>query len=206
LNIDGDISFLSRLRCLRRNISRRSLARRGAFYQLAACGQPNAGDRIGEVGKPAWRRNPMDQRIESFLADVLALAGEVEGDSILYDSSGSRGWESHRCLHRGHRAVQGGQLQPQLAKLDEPVDGPQEMVSRNVPFLFDLPMSHHDSQSCLSQRLNQRTSCVATADFFKTIGPKRRFTAMQRYVRSWNTSRHGADIVSVPACRAAALR
>jgi hypothetical protein len=30
------------------------------------------------------------------------------------------------------------------------------------------------------------------------IGPKRRFTAMQRYVRSWNTSRHGADIVSVP--------
>ena len=25
-----------------------------------------------------------------------------------------------------------------------------------------------------------------------------RFTAMQRYVCSWNTSRHGADIVSVP--------
>jgi hypothetical protein len=37
--------------------------------------------------------------------------------------------------------------------------------------LFDLPMSHHDLQSCLSQRLNQRTSCVATADFFNTIGP-----------------------------------
>jgi len=28
--------------------------------------------------------------------------------------------------------------------------------------------------------------------------PKRRFAAMQRYVRSGNTSRHGADIVSVP--------
>jgi hypothetical protein len=81
LSIDGDISFLSRLRCLRRNISRPSLARRGAFYQLAACGQPNAGDRIGEVGKPAWRRNPMDQRIESFLADVLAFAGE-EPDAV----------------------------------------------------------------------------------------------------------------------------
>jgi CYTH domain len=27
--------------------------------------------------------------------------------------------------------------------------------------------------------------------------PLRRFIAMQRYVRSWNTSRHGADIVSV---------
>jgi hypothetical protein len=76
LNIDCDIAFLSRLRCLRRNISRPSLARRGAFYQLAARGQPNAGDRIGEVGKSAWRRNPMDQRIEAFLADVLALAGE----------------------------------------------------------------------------------------------------------------------------------
>jgi hypothetical protein len=30
------------------------------------------------------------------------------------------------------------------------------------------------------------------------LAPKRRFTAMQRYVRSWNTRRHGADIVSVP--------
>jgi hypothetical protein len=29
-------------------------------------------------------------------------------------------------------------------------------------------------------------------------GPKLPFTAMQRYVRSWSTSRHGADIVSVP--------
>ena len=29
------------------------------------------------------------------------------------------------------------------------------------------------------------------------FGPKRRFTALQRYVCSWNTSRRGADIVSV---------
>jgi len=29
------------------------------------------------------------------------------------------------------------------------------------------------------------------------IGPKRRFTATQRCVRSWSTSRHGADIVNV---------
>jgi hypothetical protein len=34
-------------------------------------------------------------------------------------------------------------------------------------------MSHHDSQSCFSQRLNQRTSCIATEDFFNTIGAKR---------------------------------
>src|ERR1700689_4841181 len=55
------------------------------------------------------------------------------------------------------------------------------MVSGNVPFerelieqcsLFDLPMSHHDSKSCLSQRLNQRTLGVATANFFNRIDPK----------------------------------
>jgi hypothetical protein len=30
-------------------------------------------------------------------------------------------------------------------------------------------------------------------------GPKRRFTALQRYVRSWSTSRHSADMVNVPS-------
>jgi hypothetical protein len=29
------------------------------------------------------------------------------------------------------------------------------------------------------------------------MGPKRRFTALQRYVRSWSTSRHSVDIVNV---------
>jgi hypothetical protein len=32
-------------------------------------------------------------------------------------------------------------------------------------------MSHHDSQSCFSQRLNQRISTSATADFFNKIDP-----------------------------------
>ena len=31
-----------------------------------------------------------------------------------------------------------------------------------------------------------------------SLGPKRRFTALQRYVCSWSTSRHSADIGSVP--------
>src|SRR5258707_3345326 len=92
-----------------------------------------------------------------------------------------------------NRAVERGQFSPQLAKLDEPVDGPQEMVSGNVPFerelieqssLLDLPMSHHDVQSCLSQRLNQRTSCVATADFFNKIGPKRTFAMTEKILIS----------------------
>jgi hypothetical protein len=62
------------------------------------------------------------------------------------------------------RAVEIGQFPPQTSKLDEPVDGAQQMISWNVPLqrklieqssLFDLAMAHHDSQSCLSQRLNQ---------------------------------------------------
>ena len=49
------------------------------------------------------------------------------------------------------------------------------MITRNVPLqqklieqrsLLDLPMPHHNSQSCFSQRLNQRISTSATADFF----------------------------------------
>ena len=56
------------------------------------------------------------------------------------------------------------------------------MISWNMSFerelikqrsLFDLPMSHHDSQSCFSQRLNQRNSSFATADFFNKIDPNR---------------------------------
>jgi hypothetical protein len=46
-----------------------------------------------------------------------------------------------------------------IAKLDEPVDRPQEMIRWNVRFerefieqssLVDLAMSHHDLQSCTS--------------------------------------------------------
>src|SRR4029077_18087173 len=37
---------------------------------------------------------------------------------------------------------------------------------------FDLPMSHHERQSCASTRLNHSCSCVATP-FFNTIGQKR---------------------------------
>ena len=122
--------------------------------------------------KPAVRQVEVNLLAQAPLgADAEAIAHDQHSDHQF----GINRWPTHR-------AVEGGQLPPQLAKLDEPVDGPQEMVSWNVPFerelveknsLFDLPMSHHDSQSCFSQRLNQRTSCVATADFFNTIGPER---------------------------------
>jgi hypothetical protein len=72
------------------------------------------------------------------------------------------------------------------------------MISGNVLFerelikqssLLDLPMSHHDSKSCLLQRLNQRTSRVATTDFFNTIGPYRLFApaidALQKGYSPW---------------------
>src|SRR5208282_6465745 len=78
-----------------------------------------------------------------------------------------------------HRAVERGQTPSQLTKLDEPVDRSQQMIGRYVAFqrelieqssLIDLPMPHHDLQSCLTQRLNQRISFRATTDFFNEIG------------------------------------
>src|SRR5262249_51156322 len=80
------------------------------------------------------------------------------------------------------------------------------MVTWNVPFerelieqssLFDLPMPHHDSQSCLSQRLNQGTSCVATEDFFNKIGHLR--TSRLRFShRQW--FRHFAGMLDEQVC------
>src|SRR5437762_13312105 len=81
-----------------------------------------------------------------------------------------------------HAAVKRRQLPSQVAKFDEPINRPQQMIRWNMPIerelieqrsLFNLPVSHHDLQSCLAQRLNQRTSCVATEEFFNRIDPKR---------------------------------
>src|SRR5580693_5972836 len=56
-----------------------------------------------------------------------------------------------------NRAAECRQFPSHILQLDEPVDGAQQMISWNVPLwrklieqrsLFDLPMSHHDSQSC----------------------------------------------------------
>jgi hypothetical protein len=115
--------------------------------------------------KPAICQIEMDFLAQASLgADAKAIPDDQHPDHQL----GVDRWATH-C------AVKGGQPPPQLAKLDEPVDGPQHMVSGNVPFerklikqssLLDSPTSHHDSKSCLSQRLNQRISRVATADFF----------------------------------------
>ena len=67
------------------------------------------------------------------------------------------------------RAVERRQLPRQVAKLNKPVNRPQQMLGWNVLFerklieqrgLFALPMSHDDLQPCLLQRLNQRTSRV----------------------------------------------
>ncbi|KRR08796.1 hypothetical protein CP49_29730 [Bradyrhizobium valentinum] len=54
-------------------------------------------------------------------------------------------------------AVEGRQVPPDLFKVDKPVDRPQQVVGGDMSFerelreqrsLFDLPMSHHDLQSC----------------------------------------------------------
>jgi hypothetical protein len=42
--------------------------------------------------------------------------------------------------------------------------------------LFDFPMSHHDSQSCFSQQLNQRMSCVAAPTFSASKSDRMRWS------------------------------
>jgi hypothetical protein len=60
-------------------------------------------------------------------------------------------------------AIEGRQIPPDLLKVDKPVDRPEQVVGRNMLFerelieqrsLFDLPMPHHDLQSCQLDRLN----------------------------------------------------
>src|SRR4029077_145396 len=74
------------------------------------------------------------------------------------------------------------QLPPDLLKVDKPIDRPEQVVSGDMPLerelieqrsLFDLPMPHHDLQSCQLDRLNHRYLCAATAAFFNTIGHNR---------------------------------
>src|SRR5215471_4484596 len=59
--------------------------------------------------------------------------------------------------------VERRQVPPDLLKIAKPVDRPEPVVGGNMPFerelieqrsLFDLPMPHHDLQSCQLDRLN----------------------------------------------------
>ncbi|MGY2990018.1 hypothetical protein ACVWZM_006928 [Bradyrhizobium sp. USDA 4501] len=60
-------------------------------------------------------------------------------------------------------AVERRQLLPDPFKVDKPVDRPEQVVGEDMPFerelieqrsLVELPMSHHDLQSCQLDRLN----------------------------------------------------
>ncbi|RXH39751.1 hypothetical protein XH94_17975 [Bradyrhizobium zhanjiangense] len=60
-------------------------------------------------------------------------------------------------------AIERRQVPPDLFKIDKPVNQPQQVISRDMSFerelieqrgLFDLPMPHHDLQSCQLDRLN----------------------------------------------------
>ena len=60
-------------------------------------------------------------------------------------------------------AVERRQVLPDLFKIDKSVNRPEQVVGGDVPLerelveqrsLFDLPMSHHDLQSCQLDRLN----------------------------------------------------
>src|SRR3974377_263772 len=60
-------------------------------------------------------------------------------------------------------AIERRQIPPDLFKVDKSIDRPEQMVGWNVPLerelieqrsLIDLPISHHDLQSCRLDRLN----------------------------------------------------
>jgi hypothetical protein len=78
-------------------------------------------------------------------------------------------------------AVEPGELAPEITQLDETVYRANQMIGRNVLFqrelikqrsLLDLPMSHHERQSCASTGLNHSPACVATEAFFNKISHK----------------------------------
>jgi hypothetical protein len=124
-----------------------------------------------QTAKPAVGQIEVDFVTEApFRSDTEAIADQKHPDHQLR-------------IDRGPPdvAVERRQLPPQVLKVDEPIDRPQEMVGWDVPFkrelieqrsLLDLPMPHHDLQSCQLDRLNHRYPCVATADFFNEIGQK----------------------------------
>jgi len=78
--------------------------------------------------------------------------------------------------------IERGQVSPDLLEVDKSVDRPQQVIGGYMLLerklieqrsLFDLPMPHHDLQSCQLDRLNHRYLCVATAVFFNRIDPER---------------------------------
>src|SRR6185312_15748926 len=109
--------------------------------------------------------------------------------------------------------VEGRQIPPDLLKVDKPVDRPQLVVSGYMLLerklieqrsLFDLPVSHHDLQSCQLDRLNHCYICVATAAFFNKIDPRRTSAAL-RDVRQQRTSEPRQSTCDMSASRPATL-
>jgi hypothetical protein len=65
-------------------------------------------------------------------------------------------------------------------EVNESVDQPEQVVRGNMLFerelieqrsLFDLPMSHHDLQSCQLDRLNHRSLCAQQPPFSTESAP-----------------------------------
>jgi hypothetical protein len=117
----------------------------------------------GVIGDSAVEPEPTEPSIGQIEMNLLAQPPlRTYAEAVAYDEHsdhklGVDRWPSDA-------AVKTSQLPFQLAEFDKPVYRPEQMVGRNVPFerklieqrsLFDLPMSHHDLQSCLPQGLNQ---------------------------------------------------
>jgi hypothetical protein len=103
--------------------------------------------------KPAICQIEVDLFTEPTLrTDPEAVADQQHPDHQL----GIYGWPADA-------AVEARELASELTELDKPVYRAKQVIRGNVPFkrelieqrsLIDLPMSHHDLQSCRLDRLN----------------------------------------------------
>ena len=85
------------------------------------------------------------------------------------------------------RAVERRQSAADVAKIDEPVDRPQQMIRRHVPFerelveqraLRHLPRSHHRLRPPSLREDEISDQARRQAEFFNTIGAKRTYASV----------------------------
>jgi hypothetical protein len=133
------------------------------------------------VGHLAVEPEPAEPSVREVEVDLLAqplLRADAEAVADDQDPDHQLGIDRRPP----EMTIEARQLAPDLVQLDKPVYRAQQMIGWNMLLqrelieqrsLLDLPVSHHERQSCRSTRLNHSSSCVATADFFNAIDLER---------------------------------
>ena len=98
-----------------------------------------------------------------------------------------------------HRAVVRLKVGPNARQIDEPVNRPQHVIARDMPFqakavkqrlLHHSPFAHHHPRLLSPVQVNQGLSTTSSSEFFNTIDPKRTFVckrlARPSHKRKWH--------------------